>query len=420
MDLDNYVILHSIAEGSNGCTMKAITRGIDDTNVYAMKIIQVVAGPEFNNYDELRHEVQIAIQLSKMDAISPFNVKMYDTTMVKDLPNDYKVAMTTHCRLLHNTWFNKPQSETHMYSYMVILMEYVEGKSLTDIIWGPKDDIDTSNKFIVEFIFGLLRTLLTANSINGFAHNDLSSNNIMMKKVSNIQGISNIDSNSYTFRYKPGSTTIPVMIDFDRSTTSMSDIDRDVVGSFNILSPEILVNFIFKGYMPARSVSADVWAVGMNALYMLYPLRRLTAQNGINHQERRYIVLFNTEFDDDIAANAYNNTDYDEYSKLLLFRAYLIRESFSGPDMVKVDREYGPTKGINDQLRDKHDRLLKVYNESKTGHPLLDIADVLSEKLDGDTMDLLTRMFHFDYQRRISPDLLNQDAFGVHLIRIEK
>lgn len=390
--LDEYEIMQGLGEGGVGCILKVRDTDGDE---YAMKIIGIDSGTE-----SIDHENEIGRELSTLESISPFNVHVYDLLHITEpLSAHMNNKISIYCKKAHQRWHD------NINEFIIILMEPIEGDTLLEYI---NDENEITNKFVVEFIFGLVHTLLVLHDEIGFAHNDLTPNNIILKDYDNIQGISNISG----FRYNAGTTVIPVMIDFDRSTTNELSVDSNIFGSFYILSPEVLFQFMFNGRVPLRDVSNDIWAVAMNTIYMLFPMNMLISSD--TNYAPRAEMAFQSEFEM-IFESKLANTGYDifytEYSVLLLFRALLISESFNGPtDLRKLD--YDP---LNAPLFDNYKQLMVMYNETKNDHPLLGIKAILSNRLDAETLELLGQMFSLNHRQRIRPSLLEQKAFKTYM-----
>ena len=383
--LEDYEILHGLGEGGSGCTVKVKDK---KDNIYAMKIMRV------EDEQSIYHETRIA---SSFPSIIPFTLTVHGVINIvfKDIPSLYITNMEIHCKKMFERWFKEDFKRNS--NYIFILMDLIEG----DTLYQSK--LKISNKFIVEFIFGLVYVLLKLHESIGFTHGDLTPHNIIMKRVSNIQSIP-LD---YGFRYSKGTPVIPVMIDFDRSSTTDIPLPPDVFGTFYISSPDILIQFIFDGVMTSRSVFGDIWAVGMNVLLLMYPGLILTNSSPTNRSEITFDAEFGMEYEDQIAENEYDYTEdryYTNWSILMLYRGLLISESFNGPTKYYK-------LSIQSPLRKHYKKLMKMYNETKEGHPLLGIRTTLSNRLDDETLDLLGQMFSLEHK----PDLLQQRAFEKYI-----
>jgi len=271
--LQDYRIVQALGEGGTGCTLKVVN---SDDEFYALKIVRIDV-----NDDPVLYEYKVA---SSLPQIHPYTISMYGMVSVyfKDIPMTYFAGMQLHCKRMFNRLVivdhtNKRLIEREQESkYVFQLMDVVEGPTLYDsILVDIRQQTIISNKYVVEFIFGLVYTLSKLNQETGFVHNDLTPHNIIMKQVARIQSIS-LD---FGFKYKDGSTSIPVMIDFDRSTTNNLRVDDNIFGSFYVTPPEVLTHFIFNGTVPSRNMSFDVWSIAINAIFLLYPINVLASHD---------------------------------------------------------------------------------------------------------------------------------------------
>lgn len=265
-DYTNYDIVgRAIGSGSFGCVFRLKNKyhGIE----YALKIEYVDSVYDFNNVDR---EIGTNLVLSTNGGIQPFIVPVFGAQVLQTLPKQFKDVMAGKCNEKLDEWSRATPGKG---VYVLTWMEFVKMGN----IYKTTERGDVTSQQLKSFLFGMLWYAQGASQSFGLVHNDLSGGNILTGILENYSyfELDNGDDDEDNVTFMLGiDSLVPKVIDLGFAYTVINKEVRQnhFMGTTVYQPPESLTSFLQHDGEESdenRSVAADVWAIGLNAIGLI-------------------------------------------------------------------------------------------------------------------------------------------------------